>query len=230
MDIKDIVYIFDFDKTLVSVEGLDLLAEISLSHSPQRERIVKLIIQITEQGMKGTLSFEESLKRRFSLINPTMRDLCEARDKITKCISPSIRRNKSFFQLNKERIYIVSGGFKEFIVPVAKELGLREDHIYANTMTTNAKGVITGFNSTNPLAHNEGKVNVVRSLHMPHVIAIGDGFTDAQIKVMGAAQWFIVFTEHVTRENVVREADAIISNFDEFAFTIRKYNNVTITT
>lgn len=225
MDIKDIVCVFDFDKTLVSVEGLDLLAEICLSGSPHKERIVKSIIQITEQGMNGTLSFEESLKRRFSLINPTMRNLCETSEKLITLISPSIRRNKSFFQLNRERIYIVSGGFKEFIVPVAKELGLRKDHVYANTMITNAKGVITGFDSTNPLAHNEGKVHVVRSLHMSHVIAVGDGFTDAQIKVMGAAQWFVAFTEHVTRENVVRVADAMISNFDEFAFTIRKYNN-----
>jgi hypothetical protein len=42
---------------------------------------------------------------------------------------------------------------------------------------------------------------------------------------MGAARWFIAFTEHITREHVVRKADSIISDFDEFAFTIRKYNN-----
>jgi len=63
MNTKDITYIFDFDKTIVSVESLDLLAEVSLDHDPEKEKVVHRINTLTEQGMNGILSFDESLEK-----------------------------------------------------------------------------------------------------------------------------------------------------------------------
>lgn len=218
MNTKDITYIFDFDSTIVSVESLDLLAEVSLEHDPEKEKIVSRINTLTEQGMNGTLSFNESLKKRFALLSPTDEHIKKTIKQLKHSITQSILRNKSFFKNNAEHIYVVSGGFKEYIVPVVQMLGLREDHVYANTLNRNSKGKIIGFDSNNPLSRKNGKVEVVKSLKKSNIVVIGDGFTDAQIKEMGAAKRFVAFTEHVVREKVVEAADEIVKSFDEFLF------------
>jgi len=218
MNTKDITYIFDFDKTIVSVESLDLLAEVSLDHDPEKGKVAHRINTLTEQGMNGILSFDESLKKRFALLSLTDEHIIKTIKQLKHAITRSILRNKSFFKNNVEHIYVVSGGFKEYIVPVIQMLGLREDHVYANTLKRNSKGKIIGFDSNNPLSKENGKVEVVKSLEKSNIVVIGDGFTDAQIKKMGAAKRFVVFTEHVAREKVVEAADEIVKSFDEFLF------------
>ena len=44
-------FVFDFDSTLTSVEGLDVLAEISLKNNPERDEVVKKIQEITDLGI-----------------------------------------------------------------------------------------------------------------------------------------------------------------------------------
>jgi D-3-phosphoglycerate dehydrogenase len=59
-------FVFDFDSTLTSVEGLDVLAEISLEGNPERAEIVKEIQEITDLGIDGDISFTDSLSRRIA--------------------------------------------------------------------------------------------------------------------------------------------------------------------
>lgn len=218
MNIQDKTYIFDFDKTIVSIECLDVLAEISLAHNPQKEKLILQINRITEQGMNGTISFEESLKARFALFTPSADDIQEIIVRLKRSITPSILRNRSFFRNKAEQIYIVSGGFKEFIVPVAQILGIREDHVFANTMKKDRKGNIIGFDTHNPLSKDSGKVVVAQMLQKRHITVIGDGYTDAEVKTRGVAKRFIAFTEHVARENVMKLADAVARSFEEIIF------------
>jgi D-3-phosphoglycerate dehydrogenase len=218
MDIQNTTYVFDFDKTMVSVESLDFLAEIALQNSPNKETILLEIKSITEKGMNGQISFEESLQRRFSLLSIKNNDVKTVIARLMKSITPSFVRNKNFFKTNAANIYIVSGGFKEFIIPIAHQLGIPEGHIYANTMKINKRGLVIGYDLNNPLAKANGKVEVVRKLNKKNIIIIGDGFTDSQIKAMGAAKRFVAFTEHVIRQNVTASADEVVRSFDEFLY------------
>ena len=68
-------YIFDFDSTLTRVEALDVLAEITLENNPKKDAIIQEIIDITNLGIDGEISFTESLERRIKLLEANKSDL-----------------------------------------------------------------------------------------------------------------------------------------------------------
>lgn len=212
-------FIIDFDSTFITLEALDELARISLKHTPNRESIAKEITRITTDGMEGKIDFPTSLSKRFELFQPMNDDINEVVTLLKKHITISVRRNISFFQKNHQKIYIISGGFREYILPVVADFGISQDHILANTLTYDANGMVTGFNKTNPLAKKNGKVLAITSLKLKDTVCvIGDGITDYQIKEQGKADMFFAFTENVTRKGVVAKADITIKSFDELLF------------
>src|SRR3989338_9153939 len=212
-------FIIDFDSTFIKGEGLDQFAEIAVKGNPKKEEIVRSIKRLTTLGMEGKISFEESLKRRLKLIKGTRKDIEKNVKLLKKNISVSIRRNSDFFKTYKNQIYIVSGGFKEFIVPITKSFGIPESHVLANSFIFNKKGEIVGCEQKNPLAHSNGKVKVIKSLKLKgEIYVIGDGHTDYLIKKAGLATKFIAFTENISREAVVQKADYVTPNFDEFLY------------
>ena len=60
-------FVFDFDSTLTSVEALDVLAEITLVNNPAKDQIIQEIIDITNLGIDGKISFTDSLEQRIKL-------------------------------------------------------------------------------------------------------------------------------------------------------------------
>lgn len=212
-------FVIDFDSTIIQTEGLEELSEIVLKADPKKERILKKIKRITSFGMEGKIGFRESLKRRLKLLKINKSHLEILAKILTKKISPSVLRNKLFFKNFKDQIYIITGGFKEFVLPVAEKLGLEKDHILANDFIFNKNGGVINFNPKNPLSQNNGKVKAVKNLNLKgEIIVIGDGFTDLQIKEMGAAKRFYAYIENINREAVSKKADKVISSFDEFLF------------
>lgn len=210
---RDTTYIFDFDKTIVSVETLEVMADIALEGNKNKEAILNKVKDITELGMRGKLSFSESLNMRFNLIPITDEIICKTISLLKRSITPSFLKHADFFKTNRDSVYVVSGGFKEYIVPTTTLLGIDPTHIYANTLVRNDMGKVFGYDESNPLSKEGGKVKVVRSLNKNNVVVIGDGFTDYQIKQMGAAKTFIAFTEHIVRKSVCKNADRIMPTF-----------------
>ncbi len=212
-------FIIDFDSTIIQTEGLEELAAISLKNNPQRETILKQIKETTNAGMEGKISFRESLKRRLKLLNAHKTHIEILNRILRKKISSSFLRNREFLKSHQAQIYILSGGFKEFVWPVVKDFGISSSHIFANTFKYNQRGEIIGFDLKNPLSSNGGKVKAIKKLRLKgEIIAIGDSFTDLQIKRMGVAKHFVAFTENITREVVIKEADQVVRSFDEFLF------------
>ena len=68
-------FVFDFDSTLTSVEALDVLAEISLVNNSKKDEIINEIVDITNLGIDGKISFTESLEKRIQLLNAKKSDL-----------------------------------------------------------------------------------------------------------------------------------------------------------
>ena len=64
MDLVKRNYIFDFDSTLTKVEALDILAEITLANNPRKDAVIQEIIDITNLGIDGEISFTTSLEKR----------------------------------------------------------------------------------------------------------------------------------------------------------------------
>ena len=214
---KNTYFVIDFDSTLVQVEGLDELAAISLNGDPKKDEILDKIKKITNLGMEGSMPIDESLAMRIKLLRANKNHVQALINTLQNKITPSFLRNKEFFTNNWENTFIISSGFKEYIIPIAKKLDLPEKNIFANTFIFSDNGEILGFDKTNTLSRRNGKPEQLMALGLNgDIYAIGDGFTDYQLKESGAATKFFAFTENVERDAVTRNADHIVTTFDEF--------------
>ena len=112
--------------------------------------------------------------------------------KLSQSITHSFKKNKLFFAENYERILVISGGFKEFIVPIVDKFGIIESNVFANEFLYNLSGDIIGIDHKNVMSKNQGKVKQVELLKLNGEIhVIGDGYTDYEIKLAGAATHFL---------------------------------------
>ncbi len=215
-------FIIDFDSTFITSESLEEYAAIILNKRKDKNEILEKIKKITKEGMEGKISFESSLSLRMKLLSGTKKDVKETIKRLSKQVSISIKRNKRFFKKFNNQIYVISGGFREFILPIVSEYGIEPNHILANSFVFDTKGNVIGYDKKNPLAKKNGKVNAVRSLQLiGDIYVIGDGYTDYQILEMGAAKHFVAFTENIKREIVIQKAETAVGSFDEFLYINR---------
>ena len=166
-------YIIDFDGTFTKVEALEILAEISLAAHPDRDQLLKVVKNLTRRGMEGEMDLKESIRERISIIKANRSDLIPLIDRLRKEVSKSFHRNEIFFQEQKDHIYIISNGFKEFIVPIVTEYGIKDDHVLANTFEFDDDGAISGLDESNPLSANGGKAAVIKQLNLEGEISRG---------------------------------------------------------
>ncbi|MDQ3239453.1 MAG: haloacid dehalogenase-like hydrolase [bacterium] len=142
-------------------------------------------------------------------------------------ISQSITENKSFFINNSQHIYIISGGFTDYIFPIVKDFDIIRTHILANNFIFNELGDVVGFDKSSFLSQEHGKVKQTHALGLEgKVWVIGDGYTDFQIKESGAADKFFAFTENVSRKKISDKADHITTNFNEFTKLFKETNRI----
>jgi D-3-phosphoglycerate dehydrogenase len=211
--------VIDFDSTFTKVEGLDELARIALYGNPKQAEIVGKIHEYTEKGMTGSISFADSLRERVALLSANKGHVEELVAFLKGKISDSFNRNKEFIQEHAGQIYIVSSGFKDFIVPVVNELGIPEENVFANTFNYDEEGNITGYDHHNLLSQDKGKVSLLQSLSLEgEIFVIGDGYTDYELREAGLANKFFAFTENVSRKVVTDKADYVVPSLDEFLF------------
>lgn len=208
--------IFDFDSTLVGFETLEALAELALEGAPEAGAIRAEIAALTDQAMSGALGFDEALSRRLTLLPLTRDHVQTLAGQAVARLAPSVSRNVETLRAHADRIVIVSGGFREVIAPVARHLGVRDDRVLANDLTYDAEGRVTGVDRTNPLSTDGGKVTAIRALGLTGpVVMVGDGWTDAEVRLAGLADRFHAYCEVVRRPRVVEAADAVAVSLDE---------------
>ncbi|CAM1348961.1 phosphoglycerate dehydrogenase [Tenacibaculum halocynthiae] len=212
-------YIFDFDSTLTKVEALDVLAEITLVNNPKKEEIINGIVNITNLGIDGEISFPESLERRIQLLDAKKSDLTVLIEELKQKVSLSIERNKEFFENFSDDIYVISAGFKEFIDPIVAAYNIPSERVYANTFEFDENDVIVGFDKDNVLSTHNGKIQCLKNLELEGEIqVIGDGYSDYVTREAGVADKFFAYTENVSRDKTVANADYITPNLDEFLY------------
>lgn len=211
--------VIDFDSTFTKKEALDVLGEISLHGKPHKEEALDKIVEITNRGMDGKLSFRESLQERIALLEARKDHLPTLISQLKKLVSNSFQRNRAFFEDHSDRIFIISNGFREFIVPIVSEYGVKDENVFANSFQYDENDNIVGFDTENVLSSNNGKVAQLKAMNLVgDVYVIGDGYTDYEIKAAGLANKFYAFTENVSRQNVLDNADHITPSLDEFLY------------
>jgi D-3-phosphoglycerate dehydrogenase len=165
------------------------------------------------------MSMEEGIALRIELLNAHRKHIESLIRVLKRTLSPSVKRNKPFFKTYRDRVFVVSNGFHEFIEPVVETLGIRRDHVHANTFEFDEQGYVVGFDSRNALVHQSGKARVLKELGLRgEVFVIGDGYSDFETRKAGVADLFYAFTENTRREPVVDKADHVLPSLDEFLY------------
>lgn len=214
-------FLIDFDGTFTRVEAIEELSKISLREEKNREETIKEISEITKQGMDGKIPFNESLNMRFKLLKANKKHINELIEILKKKISPSFLRNKDFFTKFSKEVFIFSGGFKEYIIPIVEEFGILPENVYANSLKFDEEGNVIGFDENNLMCKEDGKTLQLQELGLAEtgdVYVIGDGYTDYQMKESGLVKKFFLFTENFEREVIASKADHVIPSFDEFLY------------
>ena len=208
---KKIFLIIDFDSTIISCETLDELSNISLENDFEKINKIK---NITNKAMDGNIDFIQALNNRLNILNINKQNILDTIELIKNNISDTFLENIDFIKSNNNNIYIVSGGFYEFIEPVADILGIKSNHIFSNSLIKDGNNY--GLNEKNIMAKDNGKIEVVKNLNLNGtIIVIGDGYTDYEIKKHGYADMFIAYTEHENRIKISKLADYKSNSFSD---------------
>ena len=209
-------FVFDFDSTLVKKETLNSILSLALKDNVKKIEEIK---RITKMAMEGFITPRESMNKRLNLtkINKTMVDCItnETKNDIVEGMPELISTLQSFPNIN---IFIMSGGFKEMIEPVAKILNIKIENIYANNFIYNNDIVSSVEDSL--LLEEQGKAKMLKKLKEDKIligktIMIGDGWTDLETKLLNIADEFICFIGVIEREKVVANSINVAQNTSE---------------
>ncbi|VVA91793.1 unnamed protein product [Arabis nemorensis] len=201
---------FDVDSTVCVDEGIDELAEFCGAG--------KAVAEWTARAMGGSVPFEEALAARLSLFKPSLSKVEEFLEKRPPRLSPGIEELVEKLRANNIDVYLISGGFRQMINPVASILGIPRENIFANNLLFGNSGEFLGFDENEPTSRSGGKakaVQQIRKVRLYKTMAmIGDGATDLEARKPGGADLFICYAGVQLREAVAAKADWLVFKFE----------------
>ena len=214
-------FLLDFDSTLIRLEMMDVMAEVAIPDGAARSAVRMQLAELTDAAMAGRMDYRASLRARLELLRLPRTKMDEVAARLLTEITPSFQRNRAFLAAHAERIHVLTGGFREMLEPVIRELGLRPEQLHANALSFDAQGLSDGCDWNNPLSRDGGKIEVVRTLRLDgKVVVVGDGWSDYRIRAAGLAQRFYAFTENIARPEVVAKADHVAPSFEEVLYDL----------
>mmetsp|Transcript_4497 Transcript_4497/g.11304 ORF Transcript_4497/g.11304 Transcript_4497/m.11304 type:complete len:277 (+) Transcript_4497:98-928(+) len=213
---------FDVDSTVVKTEGIDLMGKCF--------GVMKEIAELTHKAMNGNVKFQDAMADRLQL----MADHGMTRDTLEECVvkegvpqwSPGVQEVVKMFHKQGTEVYLVSGGFKNMLYPLALELHIPQDKVYANEVLFDENGEYAGFDRKNPTAASGGKPKVLNMMKRKHgyktMIMFGDGATDMDARTQGPAAAFVGYGGVTVRPNIKAGADWFITSFQEILDVLPK--------
>jgi len=197
----------DVDSTVIKEEGLDVLAD----YLGVGERVR----EITTLGMNGGLPFSESLSARVALLKLTASQLATVQSSNPFTVTNHVPQLLSVLRSRGVPVFLISGGFRQLLDPIAKQLGFADHYVFANTLLFDQNGLCVGFDPTLPTATTGGKAQVITNLitqfGFQRLVMIGDGATD--MEACPPASAFIGFGGNVERPLVKQGADWYVYSF-----------------
>ena len=202
--------VIDVDSTLAGIEGVDWLA------ARRGPALAREVAGLTDRAMAGEMPLERIYGLRLTMIAPTREDIGALSTAYRSAVAPGARAAIRRMREAEVVVALVSGGIREAILPLARELGLSPSAVHAVSIRFDGAGGYAGYDEKSPLATQGGKEDVVRDLALPRPsLAVGDGATDAAMR--GATDAFGVYTGFVRRPAVIAAADLEIPSFDRLA-------------
>ena len=169
-----VLLVMDVDSTLIQQEVIEMLA--------QEAGVLEEVEQITELAMAGQLDFEQSLKKRVSLLRGLPESvISEVASRIE--VTPGAKQLIKAVHDLQGRVGVVSGGFGQVLKPLTKQLGL--DYWLANELEISS-GSLTG-NVLGKVIDADAKAQALLAwaedfgIDSSQTVAIGDGANDIQM-------------------------------------------------
>ena len=216
--------IFDFDSTIIRCESLEEILRPRLEGDSAK---MAQIEEITRLGMEGAIDFKESLSRRLALAQPNLSDLERFGREGTPWLTSGMEGLIASLHRRGLEVWIVSGGLREAIVPVAAHLGIPAERVLAVRLQWRTDGSFAGIDPGDRFSVS--KVDGCRAFFgptdrpRPIRIGVGDGMTDFALFDAGLVDCFIAYTEHVRRPAVVATGQPEASDTNELARLLEEY-------
>ena len=208
---------FDVDSTFCADESIDELAEYL--------GVGEEVKNLTAQAMGGSVLFQDALASRLNVMKPSS-DKVEAflRDH-PHVLSEGIPELLEKLTAAGKKVFLVSGGFRQIIHPLADSLDIPVSHVFANSLIFNEKGEYSGFDPDEFTSRSGGKkeavMHIKKEFGLNHVIMIGDGATDEEARHPDGADLFIGYGGTVFRESVAKKADWYVMDIAEISALVR---------
>ena len=191
---------FDVDSTLVTIEGIDVLA----NGNPE-------IVRLTEAAMNGEIALDEVYARRLEIIQPP-RDRVEAlgRQYIASLVDGAEETIETLRRGGAD-VHLVTAGIAQAIAPLAEHLRIAPRAVHAVALQFDDAGHYLDFDRRSFLTRVGGKELVVRSIlarSKGRSAFIGDGVSDLETKPV--VTQFIGFGGVHTRARVKENAPVYV--------------------
>ena len=200
--------VLDFDSTLVPCESLEeALARAPGVGAAERARLA----DITRLGMEGALPFADSLRARLAIAHPTRAGLTALGEELVPSIAAGAAELVAQVAARGHETWIVSGAFRETLLPAARALGVPEARVLGVRARWHDDGSFASLDPADGFSHS--KVEGVRRhpVRWPRpAVGVGDGATDLALRDAGLVDTFIAYCGHVRRRSVA-EAPGVIA-------------------
>jgi len=196
---------FDVDSTLVTIEGIDVLAD----GNPE-------IAKLTDAAMNGEIPLDQVYAKRLEMIRPSKERVERLGSTYVESVVGGAKETIAALQDNGVIVHLVTAGIEQAIVPLADALHVNSRNVHAVKLTFDANGNYKDFDRRSFLTRTGGKELVVRDVRArSHGKAafIGDGVSDLEAKP--AVDLFIGFGGVVVRPRVKENADLYVTSLTD---------------
>jgi len=192
------IVFFDVDSTLVTIEGIDVLA----AGNPE-------VARLTEQAMNGETPLEDVYARRLEIIRPTSDAITRLMGIYLQSLVPGAEETLLALKSAGCIIHLVTAGIYQAVAGLGWAFGVK---MHAVSIQYDKSGRYSGFDRKSPLTRSRGKEIVVRDIRARtkgKAAFIGDGASDLEAKP--AVDLFIGFGGVHTRPRVRENADVFVA-------------------
>jgi phosphoserine phosphatase len=192
---------FDVDSTLVTVEGIDVLA----GGNPE-------VVRLTEAAMNGEISLDEVYGRRLDLIRPSLAQVEDLGRHYCKSLVDGAGEVIQTLQDAGCDVHLVTAGIRQAILPLAAMLNIPTRTVHAVELRFDGNGAYVDYDRRSLLARAGGKELVVHALLSRSKGAsafVGDGVSDLETRPV--VNLFIGFGGVHTRPAVKDNAAVYVS-------------------
>jgi phosphoserine phosphatase len=192
---------FDVDSTLVTIEGIDVLANGNAE-----------IARLTDAAMNGDIPLDQVYAKRLDAIRPTQDRVEQLAATYVRSLVDGARETIAALQNGGVVVHLITAGIEQAIFPLAEMLKIPGRNVHAVALRFDATGNYEDFDRRSFLTRSGGKELIVRDIRArSHGKAafIGDGVSDLEAKP--AVDLFIGFGGVVVRPRVKENADIYVT-------------------